>query len=143
MGLLSPSLSTQLITRLRDLYGSSIAFAIRSFDHSLFARLILCRNHQKRIDWSLQNHSGKYCNQFELLGQTRLPVVSFIPTFNLEEPENLPKIWSRDSLIYIGFVEIAGDNLDIFLQNKEAVFNHPRDKFPSFHFGGRRCIVNI
>ena len=53
--------------------------------HSLFARLILCRNHQKRIDWSLRNHSGKYCNQFELMGQTRLLIASLIRTFNSEE----------------------------------------------------------
>ena len=37
LDLLSPSLSS----RLRDLYGNSIAFAIRSFDPSLSGRLIL------------------------------------------------------------------------------------------------------
>ena len=82
---------------LQNLYGNSIALAIHSLEgstmgllsRSLSIRLILCRNHQKRIDWSLQNHSGKYCNQFELMGQTRLPVVSFIPTLNPEEPNFL------------------------------------------------------
>ena len=41
----------------------------------------------------LQNHIGNYCNQFELKGQTRLPVASFIPTLNSEEPK-LFKVFS-------------------------------------------------
>ena len=33
------------------------------------------------------NHIGNYGNQFELIGQTHLPVASFIPTLNPEEPQ--------------------------------------------------------
>ena len=60
---------------------------------SLFTRLILqkhSRNQRKRIDWSLQNHIGNYCNQFEFIGQTNLPVASCIPTLNPEEPTAFP-----------------------------------------------------
>ena len=65
----------------QSLEGSTMGFLSRS----LFVPLILCRNHQKRIDWSLENHIGNYCNQFELMGQTRLRAANFIPTLNSVE----------------------------------------------------------